>query len=947
MQISFFDPTEDEISPQTKGHIFEQFAKRLVEYTGHRDVVLRVKRSSLEYDVEARSSLNGRQLNGEAKAHEAAISGKEVTAFFGKLVPLAHSSQNGLDGLFISTSRLTPDGEDFLRDLTPEVLSGLRMTFTTLVGEKIPQFLSERGHCASEESIKRTLAADTRLHPNDSWLVLGRRGDIIIVSAGPSAASAATHFVGFDLAGHRCVLTNDDVRRLRRQLVDLSNLTYLPPDEMPAPDISTPSLPGVLAGAGWFDYKFPSPPDCFVGRDTAIAAVQKFIQTVAEGATTLRAIQILSRSGVGKSSLLLKIGASSDETTQVSATVDGRNLLAPGDLRLVVAALLRTVQDAFEVELPVPSRQEDALTGLEKAAQELALRSRVALVQIDQFEALLGRPDVFRTFLDLVAATTDRALPLVWVLARKNDLAATYDEGAAVDLARLNELSLPVHLVDFTPPEEQALLDRLSTEMGAKLSKELAEALLTFSAGFPWLLKRVCSHVLSMSRVGATQTELTRGGLRAEDLFDEDLAGLDEADKALLRVLAAHLPNNAGELSRRLEGEVSFKRLTVKLNDFLGRKLLRLSGDVYDTYNDVFKSYLLTGRIPFQARYVFRVTPGPALGLLTSIVEEGGADTATFARRLGGNATATYNKLRELRLLGILAPEVGKVRLSSEAEAALEADQMGSFLRQALRANALVSSVLDLISRSDSVDLRDVTLLLRSELPHIEASDNTWTSYASILINWLRYAGMVDVEGEHVKPRESASDELVLRRAFNLGNFATNVFVPSVRPGKVRELLEMLRDGGIPRAVARERLGPSQVGSVMRDARSLDLIEDDGAVVRATAQGRAILAQANPLQDRDVAVVCLSKPNVRGLLDAAAETPLSSEQQREVLSRYGSASWSDQTWAWRTGILTAWAVASGQAKGGRRGLRSGSGVEETQPRKTVRQSPATKVASAI
>lgn len=925
MQIGFFDSGSDELTPQVKGQIFERFAKRLVEYTGYRDVVLRVKRASLEYDVEAVGNLSGRQLNGEAKAHEAAVAGKEVSAFFGKLVPLAAASDGGLDGLFISTSRLTPEGDDFLRSLTPTVLNGLRLTFTTLIGQAIPTFLSERNYCISEQGLRQAVTSATALHPHDTWLLLGVHGDVLLATAGPTAASAATHFLCFALNGDRADLPPDDVRRLRRQMTDLANLVFLPPAEMPKSDLSeTPALPGVLAGTGWFDYKFPSPPDCFVGRDAALGTVTRLIRTVADGGTSIRAIQILSRSGVGKSSLLLKVAASSGEVAQLSETVDGRNLLAPGDFRLVVAALIRAASTALETQLAVPGSQEDVPTALAEAGEALRTHSLVAAIQIDQFEALLGRPDVFRTFLDLLAGTTERAVPIVWVLARKNDLAATYDESAAVDLTRLNELSLPVHLVDFSPPEEQTLLDRLAEEMEAKLSKELAEALLTFSAGFPWLLKRVCSHVLSMSRAGASQLELTRGGLRAEDLFDEDLAGLDEADKALLRVLAAHLPNNAGELGRRLEGEVSFQRLTVKLNDFLGRKLLRLSGDVYDTYNDVFKSYLLTGRIPFQARYVFRVTPGPALGLLPVILEEGGADTATFARRLGGNTTATYNKLRELRLLGILDPEVGKVRLSAEAEAALETDQLGSFLRQALRANALVSSVLDLISRSEAVDLRDVTQLLRTELPHIQARDTTWTTYASILINWLRYAGMVDVEGDHVKPRESASDELVLRRAFNLGNFAAGVFVPSVRPSKVKQLLEMLKDGAVTRTSVREHFGASSVAAVIRDARSLELVDDDGTTVALTAQGRALVADRAVLRDRDVAVLCLSKPNVRNLLAAAADNNLSAEQQREVLSRYGSASWSDQTWVWRMGILASWAVASGQAKGGRRGLRSDS-----------------------
>jgi len=919
MQIAFFDSDNDELSTYRKGQIFEQFTRRLVDLCGYTNVVLRVKRASLEYDIEAVAKLTNRQLDGEAKAHESSITGKELTAFVGKLAPLA-MSKGGVDGLFISTSPFTPDGEDYLRSLTDDILQALKMTLRTFVGREIVDFLCSNSACVPEDSVRTKARRETGLESLDSWFVIGKHGDIIVISCGPTAASAPTHFVTYSVSGDRISLGDSDATRIKNQVVDLQNLEYLGAGRTTNDASDRSALPGVLAGAGWFDYKFPSPPECFIGRAEPLNQIVEYLDTVRAGTITARTIQILSRSGVGKSSLLLKIAASGNPVASV--TVDGRNLLTPSDLRLVVSGLVNDVNQTIGSNIENPRRREDIPHTLAMVGVAMRASSQVATIHIDQFEALLSRPSVFQGVLDLVISTTERALPIVWIMARKNDLAATYDEGAAIDLTRLNELSNSIELDDFSISEEKALLDRLSAELETRLSVPLTEAILTFSAGFPWLLKRVCAHVLSMYKSGVDLGQLARGGLRAEDLFDEDLAGLDETDKALLRTLAAHVPNTAAELSRRLEGEVSFERLTRKLNDFLGRKLLRLSGNVYDTYNDVFKSYLLTNRIPFQTRYVFRVTPGAALRLLPAIIDEGPLDAAAFAKRVGGNPTAVYNKLRELRLLGFIDPQSGRVALSAEAAAAIDSDQMGDFLRKALRANALVSKVLDLVASEERVDLASVTAMLRKELPHIKVNNNTWTQYASILVNWLRYAGLVDVEGDQVRQRDSASDQMLFRREFTLGNFMPGTFIPSTRPSRVVELVELVRGGPVTRSQARAKFGSSYTAAVVRDARSLNLVDDDGEFIRPTAQGRALIASQESISAKDIAVLSLSKPNVRALIDAASASALSPEDQRNVLSRFGTATWSERTWRWRVGILTTWVVTSGQATGGRSGLRA-------------------------
>jgi hypothetical protein len=919
MQIAFLDDRADDLTPQRKGHLFEHLCRRLLTINGYSDIVLRAKRASLEYDIQARSRLHGRPLVGEAKAHEAAIPGKEASAFFGKLVPIAVANGSA-DGVFISTSDFTSDGRDYLSSLTADVMSSLRLTLKTLAGTEITDFLAESGDLVAEEILRERVRSGLSLEPHDAWFTVGQNGDMVVLTCGVSAASAPSHFTTFSSRGEPIVLPEQTLRRLMRQMPDLEGLEYAQSGSVPTvSEHARRNLPPVVAGAGWFDYKFPSPPECFVGRDDPLDQLSRIASKVSRNETAIRAVQILSRSGVGKSSLLLKFA----DIIHMFAhtTVDGRNIRVPPDIRLAIADLIARANRDSNLTLQIPERQEDISEALKRLGEKAKDHQQLVVIQIDQFEALLARPRVFQAVLDLVLASTTWGTPVLWIMARKNDLAATYDESAEVDLHRLNELSRPIRLDDFSTSEGQVLIDRLGIELGEQVSDELKDVTLTFAAGFPWLLKRVGAHIIGMSKQGVSQKELARGGLRAEDLFNEDLAGLQEQDKALLRTMAANMPNAASELAKRLEGEVSVERLTLKLNEFLGLKLLRLSGDVYDTYNDVFKAYVLTDRVPFQTRFVLRVTPGPALSLLSRIADEGPTDVSAFVRKIGGNATATYNKLRELRLLGLLDPKPGRIALSANATAAVESDSLGDFLRRALRSNGLVVKSLDLVANNGIATIGEIAALLQAQLPHLKVSEKTWITYASILVNWIRYAGLVDVEGDTVRLRDTPSDDLLTRREFNLGTFASDTFVPSVRPNKVRELITLLRGGSVPRATARASFGDKWTAATIRDAQSLNLVETADDMLRLTAQGRALAREAD-ITERTIAVHALDKPNVKALLDAASHRSLLKEDQKDVLMRFGSANWTPHTWSWRLGILAAWVVATGQAKGGRAGLRA-------------------------
>jgi hypothetical protein len=204
---------------------------------------------------------------------------------------------------------------------------------------------------------------------------------------------------------------------------------------------------------------------------------------------------------------------------------------------------------------------------------------------------------------------------------------------------------------------------------------------------------------------------------------------------------------------------------------------------------------------------VYRAAPRATIETLRKIAEVGPTNLTAFQQHVGGNQIAVLNKLRELRLLGLIDPAPGRVALTSDTQAALERDALGEFLRERLRANALVTRVLDLVSSEGEVTVPDFVQELQRELPHVDIADNTWTLYARTLASWLHFSGLALLEGETIRAREVPTDESLQGREFYRGAFAPGTFMPSVRPNKALALVQALRAGPVTKSDLSEAFG--------------------------------------------------------------------------------------------------------------------------------------------
>jgi hypothetical protein len=738
-----------------KGRLFEDLLRRHLDASGFEVEWRAQKNNSLEYDISGRHRDDNRPIIGEAKAHEGTISGETVSAFIGKFVIQSQGRlRNGPEpsGLFLSTSPISPDAEDALRTLQSSGTYNIIAWYGAKLEARVRQSLSLPDDAAVVRALRQAVPSvnsQALLHTNVGTF-------IVAIGSGPGGG-LPDRFAAVDSAGEP-VMDQGFYRAVREGVSSLQ--------EYAVPEVGEPRkgeksrsvleaagpreiAEGLLLGTSWVDYRHPSPPQFFTGRDHPIRRVRELFAHSGRGVV----VEVKARSGVGKSSLLALLADRWREAGVRVELHDARDVHSAVD---VLALIRRFTQH----DNPVASL-EQVPQALEGGSERFGSTGGVFLV--DQFESTFQTPEVFVAYEYLALCIARRGPGLALVYARKDDLLTTHDE-LRVSLDRLRSIADSVTLDDFGHDETVSLLRKIADDLPQRPNQRLLEQVAEFAQGFPWLIKRTMAHVVKMLKQRVSATELVSSGLHLEDLFEEELAELDELERGYLTRLVSSLPATLQTLARRFEGDPALPRMLERLTS---RRLLRFSAGTYDTYNDVFKDFLLYDRLPERSHAVlYRMGPVAVLKAFRLLGGRKRIDVENFGKVLRRSLTATYNMLRELRVAGLVTRtregwEVPDVIRQYEHQ-----DRLGEYLRQSLMKNTAVIDFIAEVERAGSCSKADLRGLLRARFPFVEARDDIWESYTNTFLAWLRHLRLVSVADDIICVETSDRDHVVA----DLGN---------------------------------------------------------------------------------------------------------------------------------------------------------------------------------
>jgi hypothetical protein len=245
--------------------------------------------------------------------------------------------------------------------------------------------------------------------------------------------------------------------------------------------------------------------------------------------------------------------------TRASTTYSQLTLAPP--LRLaVVSAVKEAVKNGF-VSAPPDLEFGGASSlfstaGMQHVAKELRERERVLCIFFDQFEELLYKVDlvdVFDEMRRICAAVEEAQANLVIGFSWKTDGVIPTEHSAYHMWHSLADRRFEIQLTPFTEPEVVLAINRFAKELGHPLIPQLRRVLQDHCQGFPWLLKKLCVHILDMSRDEIEQADILTSSLNIQALFRKDLENLSSSETACIKQIASDSPAEFFKIAQTLE----------------------------------------------------------------------------------------------------------------------------------------------------------------------------------------------------------------------------------------------------------------------------------------------------------------------------------------------------------------------------------------------------------
>jgi hypothetical protein len=757
------------------GHLFEDFVGRLLERYGYHEPHaenVRVTARGIELDLSVRHRLTGQRAIAECKAYTSPVRGEALEAFYGKLT-VARFDDADTQGFFVALPRLTAEATEQASHIMDR-----DNKFRVLVAQDVVDALSTLG-------ITR-----------DAPRPLGVTSDPAVVITEHGVYSSVIELDPIERTAARVLVWGmGPVPAPVKELIagDLDYGGGMPIEDVAEPAagatlVATEHEPLVVSVTGSsedFEYQLPASPRFFIGRSELL----RMLEVLSDQANAV--VVLNAQSGWGKSSLALKFKELVGARGGHAMVVDARTAASRVYLTTVLRRAALEAESAGLLQVAADSSWATLASSLRSlAAADWRSGRGPLLVFFDQFENVFKDVSLTREFRDLALGAREVGGRLLIGFAWKTDLVG-WTEGHPYQLR--DDIRAHATVLTLEPlgaREVETLLRRLEKRLGQKLLPDLRQRLREYSGGLPWLLKKLAGHLIREVSGGVTQERLLAEALNVQNLFEADLAELQPIEQEALRFVARFAPVAASEVMERASADV--------VQSLIDRRLLVQVGERLDTYWDIFRDFLNTGRVPIEDSYILRQTPRSVARLLGAVAALGGnASVTELTDRLNTSENAIFNLSRELRLMGVTAYEPNRVRV---ADALWQADDREEALRRrvtgALRRHRAFSAFLRLADRSGGkVQLSDYARELPGAFPAVEVAGTTWQSYARAFVLWFEYAGLVRTVGQAAIPTADADEPSATKLyGFRPPIRAKGAF-PQQPPGPGVELLLRLAAG--------------------------------------------------------------------------------------------------------------------------------------------------------
>lgn len=303
-----------------------------------------------------------------------------------------------------------------------------------------------------------------------------------------------------------------------------------------------------------------------------------------------------------------------------------------------------------------------------------------------------------------------------------------------------------------------------------------------------------------------------------KQLFDTDLEGLTSDDHACIRAVASSAPVPVHSLTLSFSDQI--------ISGLIERRLLISSGGQLSLYSDIFRDYVLYGRLPdIPNTYCPYLSAQKLVQAVTLLAAKQTVSYSELANHLGVALTSTDNMARDLSQMGIVRLNRIAGIIESLFSTSQEATQK---IIDFLRRHIILSTIDDEPYGEIGADFNDIVECAVVSFRFSALSRSTIQQYCAQIIRLAAYVGLIQKRGGKFiwsRPiRDIASERLKPVRVMS----RTDGFMGQAPPRRVVELMNEIRDG----ISSKDSLCALGLRNAIFAATSLGLVRVENGIVR-------------------------------------------------------------------------------------------------------------------
>lgn len=776
---------------KAKGDLLEGLAKKLLLAQNY-DVIQEIRIVGAELDLLCKHRVNEREIYVECKAQKDPISAPVLRQLWGTV-----DSEEYSEGWIITTSDFTKDAKGFVenwKSKPKEKSARLSFYSPTMIIEalKSSSIICEPPFWTAEELVSNAEKL------GDWTLLLSEYGMYWCVY---TLKGGAPHGVlVYSASSGKQIRDEDTIQNLSTLDTTISDydLRVGVTEEKAVVNTLPARLPPVVQvqiGESWDDYR-PARPKDFVGRDDTQKDILNFLSSAKENSGT-RIFAITGNSGLGKSSLIAKVRDRSKNIRYKKKyfvyAVDIRGAREPSYIPASLLSCLRDAQkngfgDEIELSLTDPSSPLNSIS-IKSYLTSIEQKEQVICLVFDQFEELYSKPELFGVFnaakdlmLDVASSQRNLVLGFAW----KTDSTTQQDHPAYHLWHELADHRREYRLDVFDNGEISKSITKFEKEVDQKVSAEIRHQISEVSQGFPWLLKKLCINLYEGIKKGEKADSLLLD-LDVGRLFQADLNNLSSQELVCLKLIAQKAPADWSEI-------IETSGTTV-LNNLVHKRLVIKSGDRLNVYWDIFKDYLLTGRVPVVPyNYIPTSDPSSLVNICTKLKVTEFTDSVDLGELVGLNERTIWNIGADLVMLGLAERNGTSFKISKKLGAKDESSIL-NLLRETLAKHSLKVALFRNYS-GKTISPAAVRETFKECMPKAKFGEKTWNTYSNRLINYLIYSGYLLRAGNDLIVQDTGAAVIDRDGLARRGKQRGKVFSVSVSPFATYTAISNIPDKG-------------------------------------------------------------------------------------------------------------------------------------------------------